>query len=60
MTIVFYDGGTLTCNKIEFCGLNTLIVDGFRIVRMDKVLCILSNEDSLEEGQRDEDQDFPD
>jgi len=42
MKIYFYDGGVLTCNKIEF-GIDGLIVDEFRLVPLEEIRMILSD-----------------
>ena len=41
MVIVFYDGGKLTCNEIEF-GDHVIIADGCRIVPIIEVLRIIA------------------
>lgn len=39
MTIIFYDGSTLTCGEIEVC-MDGLLADGYRLIPDREVLRI--------------------
>ena len=43
MKIIFYDGSTLTCYEIEIgSDGNTIIADGYRIIKLLEVLRIVA------------------